>query len=518
MRCEASDGEDPATEYRVRRIVFGEYSFMHIVFAAPECAPWVKTGGLGEVLGALPQAVAALGHRVTLYLPYYRAVRLGMEEQPDAAVPSVVLQSLTIPFPEGNRFVRVLDGGMRDGVETFLIDCPEFFDREGVYGPPGKNYPDNALRFGLYGRAVLESTKLLGVPDVFHLHDWQAAFVSILLHSTYADDPMLRDVATVYTIHNGGYQGKFPKENLRELLLPASLAQGDALVSGVELNPFLAALRFSDAVTTVSPTYADELKTPDYGEGLEAVYRKRGEAFTGILNGIDADAWNPAHDPHLAAHYSADDLRGKRECRRDLLHAFAADDTPNHTAVVGIVSRIAAQKGFDLIAEAMDRLAEMDVLLLVVGRGEPELEATMHELSGRYPNRLRVSQQFSEALAHKVQAGSDMTLMPSRYEPSGLTQLYSLHYGTVPVARATGGLRDSVRDGENGNGFLFEEYSSDALVQAIERALQEFADSDRWNQRMRRGMVQDWSWTEPARAYVDVYQRAIAAHAERLQR
>ncbi|WP_419806283.1 glycogen synthase [Terriglobus sp.] len=486
---------------------------MHIVFVAPECAPCVKTGGLGEVLGALPAAIASLGHRITMFVPYYRTVRLAMETQPDATVPSVVLESVTIPFPERNRFVRVLDGGNHGGVQTYLIDCPEFFDREDVYGPPGENYPDNALRFGLYCRAVLEACKLLGVPDVFHLHDWQASFVSILLHTTYAADPLLRDAATVFTIHNGGYQGMFPPGQLRDLLLPAALFTGGALATDSKVNPFLGALRNSDAVTAVSPSYAEELKTPEYGEGLEKVYRERGDAFSGILNGIDADEWNSAIDPHLAAHYSANDLEGKQECRRDLLHAFDADGTADHTAVVGMVSRLAAQKGFDLIAGAMSELAELDLLLLIVGRGEPELEESFRELAEIYPKHLRVSPEFHETLAHKVQAGADMTLMPSRYEPSGLTQMYSLRYGTVPIVRATGGLRDTVQDGEDGNGFAFTEYTSDALVTTVKRALAEFADTANWQERMRRGMRADLSWKRAAAEYVAVYERAVAAHA-----
>ena len=492
---------------------------MHIIFAVPECAPCVKTGGLGEVLGALPAAIASLGHRSTVYVPYYRAVRLGMETQPDAIVPPVVLQSLTVPFPGANRFVQILDGGTRKDVQTYLVDCPEFFDRDGVYGPPGENYPDNALRYGLYCRAVIEASKLLGVPDIFHLHDWQAALLAILLHTTYAADPLLQHAASVFTIHNGGYQGLFPPEQLVELLLPESLLDEDALLTDGKVNPFLGALRYSDAVTTVSSSYAEELKTPEYGEGLEAVYRERGDAFTGIVNGIDAEEWDPATDQHLAAHYTAEDLGGKRECRRDLLHGFAADDTADQTAVIGIVSRLAAQKGFDLIAEAMPRLAKLDVLLLIVGKGEPELEAQFQELARRHPEHLRVNSDFHEALAHKVQAGADMTLMPSRYEPSGLTQMYSLRYGTVPVVRATGGLRDTVQDGPDGDGFAFVEYTGRALLETLGRALAEFADRPRWQARMRRCMSSDMGWDLPSREYIRVYEQAAAARAaERFQR
>ncbi|GAA3767357.1 glycogen synthase [Terriglobus aquaticus] len=485
---------------------------MHIVFVAPECAPRVKTGGLGEVLGALPAAIAGLGHRVTVYVPLYRSLRLDMEEQ--GAAP-VVLESLTLPGPGSNRFARVLDGGTDRDVQFYLVDCPELFDREGVYGPPGENYLDNAVRFGLYCRAVLEAVKQLGVPDVLHLHDWQAAFAAIYLATSYAADPMLGRVATVYTIHNGGYQGLFPPEQLTDLLLPLSLFSSGVLRADKQVNPFAGAVRSSDLVTTVSPGYAEELKTPEFGEGLEEVYCQRGRDFVGILNGIDEEEWDPATDPHLAAHYSIEDLTGKRECRADLLRAFGADEVADSTAVIGMVSRLAGQKGFDLIAEAMPKLAEMNLVLLIVGRGEPAVEAQFRDLADKYPDRLRVSPDFSEELAHKMQAGADMTLMPSRYEPSGLTQMYSLRYGTVPVVRATGGLRDTVQEWEEGNGFVFEEYTSGALLAAVGRALKEFADRERWRARVQRGMAVRRGWDGPAREYDAEYRRAVEAHAAR---
>lgn len=486
---------------------------MHIVFVAPECAPRVKTGGLGEVLGALPAAIAALGHQVTLFVPMYRCIREQLAQE--GAEPPAVLESLTLPGPGSNRFARVVDGGVSSGVRTFLVDCPELFDREGVYGPQGENYPDNAVRFGLYCRAVLESCKQLGIPEVLHLHDWQAAFASIFLHTTYATDPLLGKVATVFTIHNGGYQGLFAPEQLGDLLLPAALFSSDALQVEDKVNPFLGAVLYSDAITTVSPGYADELKTAEFGEGLDGLYREREQDFFGILNGIDLEEWDPASDSSLAANYSVDDLAGKRACREDLLRTFGVRDCPDGTAVIGMVSRLAAQKGFDLIAEAMPDLAKLNAILLIVGRGEPAVEKQFRELAEQYPDHLRVSPDFSEALAHKMQAGADMTLMPSRYEPSGLTQMYSLRYGTVPVVRATGGLRDTVQEGEEGNGFVFSEYTSGAMLDAIRRALKVFADKDRWQAMMRRGMAVDRGWAEPAREYEAVYRHAIAAHAER---
>lgn len=483
---------------------------MHIVFAASESAPWVKTGGLGEVIGALPQAIAGLGHRVTLFLPFYRTVAEQFEEQGDTYGLPVAIPSLTVPFPGYNRFVRLLNGGERDGVQTYFVDCPGMFDREGLYGTPSMAYPDNAERFGLYCRAVIEAAKVLGVPDVFHAHDWQAALVPVLLRTVYESDPALRGAASVFTVHNAGYQGEFPRSALRTLLLPESLYTPDLMEAYGRLNLFKGGLLFADALTTVSGHYADELLTREYGAGLDGVFRQRQEVMTGILNGVDYSSWDPSRDSHIAAHYSAAELAGKRECRRDLLHAFGADGVGEETAVIGVVSRLTSQKGFDLLSEIMDDLAIEDTILLVLGTGEEHFERLFRGLAERYPAKLKVQIYFDETMAHKVEAGSDMSLMPSRYEPSGLAQMYSLRYGTVPVVRATGGLEDTVTEGPEGDGFRFEEYTGEALLRAIRRALRAFQDRNTWEARMRRGMAKDFKWDRPAAEYVTVYEKVAA--------
>src|SRR5277367_3127159 len=293
---------------------------MHIVFAASECAPWAKTGGLADVVSALPRTLAKFGHKISVFLPYYRQVA--------KAVPNrrVVLPSVTIPFPSYNRFVRILDGSVAEGVQTYFVDCPELFDRESFYGTPSGDYPDNAERFGLLSRAIIEASKIIGVPDVFHVHDWQAAMLPVMLRSIYYFDPVLRHVPAVLTIHNAGYQGWFPPQTIEKLLLPWDMFTPDKLEHYDKFNFLKGGLVFSDYLTTVSPTYAKELQTPEFGARMDGTFRSRSGDLRGILNGVDYRAWDPEHDSKLAAHYSAENLEGKAECRKDLLHAYGLNN------------------------------------------------------------------------------------------------------------------------------------------------------------------------------------------------
>jgi starch synthase len=477
---------------------------MHIVFAASECSPWARTGGLGDVVSALPKALAKLGHRVSVFLPYYRQVAKAVPDAP------VVLPSLTIPFPSYSRFVRILDGGVVDGVQNYFVDCPELFDRESFYATPSGDYPDNAERFGLLSRAVIEASKLLGVPDVFHVHDWQTAMLAVLLRSTYYFDPVLRHVPVVLTIHDVAYQGWFPPQTIEKLLLPWDLFTFDKLQQYDTLDFLKGGIVYADAITTVSRKYAEEIQSAEFGNGLEGALRKRNDLI-GILYGVDYREWDPATDPHIAAHYSADKLAGKKECRRDLLHAFGLEGVGEDTAVIGVVSRFATQKGFDLIVEIMDRLVEQDMVLVILGKGEEYYERVLVEMANRHPAKVRVHVTYDPVMAHKIEAGSDIFLMPSRYQPAGLSQIYSLRYGTVPVVRATGGLDDTIDEQPlgGGNGFKFWGYNSSALLDALLRALSTFRNKEEWTQMMKRGMAQNFSWDAPAKEYVRVYERAI---------
>ena len=478
---------------------------MEIVFAASECAPWAKTGGLADVVSALPKTLVKMGHRVSVFLPYYRQVAKLVPS------PRVVLPSVTIPFPNYNRFVRILDGGVNEGVQIYFVDCPELFDRESFYATPSGDYPDNAERFGLLGRAIIEATKVLGVPDVYHVHDWQTAMLAVMLRSIYFFDPVLRHVPAVLTIHNAGYQGAFPPQTMEKLLLPWEMFTFDKLEQNDTLNFLKGGIVYADAITTVSRTYAEEIQTAEFGNGLEGtLQRRRGDLF-GILNGVDYEEWDPAVDRHIAAHYSVKNLDGKKECRRDLLHAFGFEGVSDQTAVIGVVSRFATQKGFDFIVDIVDRLVQEDMVLVMLGNGEEYYERLLVEVASRYPAKVRVQVKFDNVLAHKIEAGSDMFLMPSRYEPGGLNQIYSLRYGTVTIVRATGGLEDTIdeRADGGGNGFKFWGYDSEALLDAIRRALAAFRKKDEWTAMMRRGMAEDFSWDKPAAEYVRVYERVV---------
>ena len=477
---------------------------MHIVFAASECVPFSKTGGLADVVGSLPQALALHGHRVTVYVPRYRSTRL---ENPSKAIASI-----TVPFDDRYRFCSVLDGGAKAGVQYYFVDYPPFFDRDALYGTSLGDYHDNAERFTLFCRAVLEATKVLGVPAIFHCHDWQTALIPILLETLYREDPAFADSRCVFTIHNLGYQGLFPAEVLPLLMLPWDLFSMAKLEFYGKVNFLKGAIDAADYLTTVSRKYAQEIQTAEYGFGLEGVLRARAANLVGILNGVDYSEWNPATDPMIAANYSADDISGKAACKRDCLKEFGlAADT--QLPVLGIVSRFAGQKGFDLIQHVADRMAREDLIVIALGTGDREYEDMFRRLNKQYPQKFAVKIEFSNRLAHKIEAGADMFLMPSKYEPAGLNQLYSLKYGTVPIVRATGGLDDTIEQYDQatgkGTGFKFKEYSGEALLDTVKAAVSAFGDGPKWKKLMRYGMLQDYSWGVAAGEYVKVYERAM---------
>lgn len=479
---------------------------MHIAFAATECVPFSKTGGLADVVGALPHALAALGHQVTVYLPRYKQTKLPPET-------TTALRSVTIPFDDTYRFCSVLNGGRIGQVQFYFIDYPPFFERDALYGTSLGDYPDNAERFAMYCRAVIEASKILGVPDVFHCHDWQAALIPILLRSSYAQDPAFMHVPTVFTIHNMGYQGLFPPDTLPLLMLPWDLFTISKLEFFGKVNFLKGALVFADFVTTVSRKYSQEIQTAEYGFGLDGVLKSRSSTVVGILNGVDYTEWNPATDLYIAKPYSPADLDEKVENKKDLLATLGADKVDPELPTIGIVSRFAAQKGFDLLLLAMDRLVREELIICVLGTGDKGYEDMFRRLSKQYPNKVLVKIAYDNVLAHKIEAGADMFLMPSRYEPCGLNQIYSLKYGTVPIVRATGGLDDTVENWDaktgKGTGFKFVEYSAEALLSTIRTALTAYKDREGWQKLMCNGMAKDYSWGASAREYVKVYERAL---------
>ena len=486
---------------------------MRVVFAASECVPFSKTGGLADVVGALPRALVAAGHQVSVYLPRYRQTLLQ-----DART---VVKSVTVPFDDRYRFCSVVSGGERAGVSFYFVEYPPFFDRDALYGTSAGDYPDNAERFALFSRAVLEASKIIGVPQVFHCHDWQSALIPVLLRTQYAEDPAFRDVASVFTIHNMGYQGLFPPDTLPLLTLPWDLFTISKMEFFGQVNFLKGALIFSDFITTVSKKYSQEIQTTEFGFGLEGVLRSRSSTVTGILNGVDYDEWSPEKDKFIVTRYAPNDLSGKTRCRQDLLETFGiskADarmpvitNADSRLPVIGIVSRFAAQKGFDLIAQIMERLAREEMIIVALGNGDKTYEDLFLRLSKQFPQKIAVKVAYDNAIAHKIEAGSDMFLMPSRYEPCGLNQIYSLKYGTVPIVRATGGLDDTIEHWDprtgKGTGFKFTDYNGEALLLTIKEALRAFRDQNSWQQLMRNGMSKDFSWNTSAKEYVRVYER-----------
>lgn len=476
---------------------------MRILFVASEGLPFSKTGGLADVVEALPKALVAQGHEVAVVLPRYRGT--------EAA--SVVMPSLTIPMGGARlRFPAIVDGALLGGVRYFFVDDPGYFDREGVYGAAGKDYPDNAERYAEFCRAAIEIAKHIWPADVFHCHDWQAALVPVLLRTSYSDDSLVKNTPVVFTIHNMGYHGQFARDVLDRVGIPATVFHPEGLEFYGSVNLLKGGLVYSDYLTTVSRKYSEEIQTREFGHGLDGVARKRAECLVGILNGVDYGAWDPSKDPLIPANYSAKDLGGKQTCKQDLLETFGLPHEHLERPVIGIVSRFADQKGFDLIAEKAHELMKEDLVLVVLGAGDKKYERLFGALAATYPGRVGLKIAYDNALAHKVEAGSDMFLMPSRYEPSGLNQMYSLKYGTVPIVRATGGLDDSIQpfDVEHGTGtgFKFKEYSGTALLYAVRQALHHYMDERIWKRIQLNGMAKDFSWKGPAREYANLYEAA----------
>ena len=481
---------------------------MRIVFVASECVPFAKTGGLADVVGALGPELAKLGHEVTVYLPLYACVRRQLPEKLTYAV-----RSITIPFQHSKRKAGIVDGGKRAGVQYYFVNCPELFDREGLYGTAAGDYPDNAERFALFCRAVLEASKKLGVPQIFHVHDWQTALIPVYLRTVYASSRLLGRAGVVLTIHNAAYQGAFPAATTEQLLFPWEIFTMDKVEQHNKFNFLKGGMVYAEILTTVSRKYAQEIQTPEFGEGLDSVLRGRAADLRGILNGVDYAEWNPATDPKLAANYSPENLDGKKLCRADLLEAFGLEMVEDSTPVIGIVSRLVEQKGFDLVEQIAGRLSELNVAVVALGAGEPSYEKFFRDWA--FWNRANVAVRigYDNTLAHKIEAGADMFLMPSLYEPCGLNQIYSLKYGTVPVVRATGGLDDTIEDWNpekgTGTGFKFKGLRAEGLWEAIGRALAAFEDKAGWKRLMLNGMAQDYGWGQSAREYEAVYEEAV---------
>jgi starch synthase len=471
-----------------------------------EAVPFSKTGGLADVLGALPTALARLGWDVTLALPRYRGTTGGR-----------LVGGASIVIGGYQADVGFHEHSLGDDVRAVLIDEPSLYDRESLYAVGPADYPDNPRRFGLLVRAAFEYVIRRGVrPAVVHAHDWQAGLAPVYLKSIFASHPVLGGVPSVFTIHNMAYQGLCEPDWLPRLDLPWDMLGINRMEFWGKISFLKAGITDADMITTVSPQYAREIQTPEFGCGFDGVLRQRSADLVGILNGIDTTVWNPAHDRHIPAPFSVEDLSGKRKAKAAVLcrYGMRADLPAMGRPLVGMISRMVDQKGLDLIESIGHDLPQLGAGFVVLGTGDEKYQMFWRNLAARYPDRIGVQIGFDEGLAHLIEAGADLFLMPSRFEPCGLNQMYSLRYGTVPVVRRVGGLADTVvdfaghgGDGSGATGFVFEPYTPEALLRTLRRALAVFESQGQWRAIQRAGMAQDHSWDRSAREYVKIYRR-----------
>jgi starch synthase len=500
---------------------------LRVLVASSEVAGLAKTGGLADVAASLPRALAGRGHQVAVIMPYYTAVRRSgvVVEKTGAA----------LPVPVGGRTLacRLLRTRLPNSdVPVYLVEHPPFFERDdgpgrGLYQQtmPGgykADYPDNAERFVFFSRAVLEAVPFLGfTPGVIHANDWQTGLVPVFLNEAYRTKPGYRDLRSVFTIHNIAYQGMYPPEVMRLTGLPGWLFQPSQLEFHGHLNFLKAGVVFADAVNTVSPTYAREIQTPDFGCGLDGLLRQVRGKLSGIVNGVDYADWDPAHDRHIATRYTAETVTtGKAACKAELQRRFGLPEKPD-APVLGMVARLVSQKGVDLVLSAAPGFLDLGCQLVFLGDGDPEYHDELTAFRARHPDQVGVYLGFNEALAHGVEAGSDLFLMPSRYEPCGLNQIYSLRYGTPPVVRATGGLADTIVNATEENlaagtatGFAFGEFSARALYETVKWALHLYRTRrPDFVQVIRTAMAQDWGWDRSAAEYEALYRKVTGARA-----
>ena len=478
---------------------------MKIAMVASEVTPFAKTGGLADVLGTLSVALQRLGHDVCVIVPAYRSALQGNFSLQETGI------KLSVPVADRQEEGTVLEAFIDKNVTVYLIRADQYFDREFLYGSPSGDYPDNAERFVFFSRAALELLRRHPV-DVAHCHDWQAALAVVLLKlqpSRYLETAAAK---TVFTLHNLGFQGVFPRSAWPLLNLDSSYFTPQFLEYYGNINFLKGGLLFADKITTVSPSYAQEIMTAGQGFGLEGVLQGRAADLVGILNGVDYQQWNPWIDPYLDCHYGENSLTVKGDCKRVLQRAVGLQEKSD-TPLIAMISRLTLQKGFDLVEEIFDSLLERDAQVVLLGNGEPRFERFFQTAAERYQGRVAVAIGFNEPLAHRIEAAADLFLMPSLYEPCGLNQMFSLKYATIPVVRAVGGLKDTVQDydaeSQTGTGFVFQEYNGKALLAAVDRGLAVYRDTQSWTGLRRRAMAMDYSWERSAKIYNNLYQQLL---------
>lgn len=484
---------------------------MNILMVTSEIVPFAKTGGLADVLGSLPQALKKLGCDVRVILPFYKMAK--------PVVKKALIEHGEISIPIGNERIvgSTLESRLLKDIPVYLVKQDAYYDRDELYTTAEGDYPDNAQRFIFLSQYALEACKQLAFkPDIIHLHDWQTGLIPVYLKTVYADDPFFRKTGTLYTIHNIAYQGLFEYELFEMTWLPHSTFTIDGFEYWGKMNFMKAGINFSDYINTVSQKYSQEIQTSEYGYGIDGVLRTRAHRLSGIMNGVDYSLWNPESDEFIAENYQSDDMSGKTQCKRDLLKKFKLPLRSMRLPLIGIVSRLADQKGFDLIERILPEVMTMDVLFVVLGTGDSKYHALLKDFARKYPAKIGVRLGFDNALAHKIEAGADMFLMASRYEPCGLNQIYSLKYGTVPIVRATGGLDDSIENFDpatgNGNGFKLQNYNAEELLATIKRAVECFRQPDVWQKIVQNGMAVDFSWDASAKRYLNLYHQIQKLH------
>ncbi len=485
---------------------------MKVFYLSSEIYPFAKTGGLADVAGTLPVSLKKLGVDIILAMPYYNKF-VEKHDPEDAGI------TLDVEF-NGEVFKTPVLKKEYRGVTTYFIRNDRYFDRDYLYGTPEGDYPDNPLRFGFFSVAALRLLEKLNFkPGIIHLNDWQTALIPVYLKNTDLF-PFLKDTKTILTIHNLAYQGTFPPDVLKSLMLPESLFNMEALEFYGKINFLKGGIVFSDVITTVSPTYAREIQTSEFGYGLEGVLYKRREHLFGILNGIDYDVWNPETDEYIYYNYSYGDFHYKKVLNKTHLQEDMGLPASSEIPLIGIVSRLAAQKGFDLLSDAMSELSRLDLQMVILGTGDKIYQDLLMDFGTKFPDKFAVKIDFDPVLARRIYAGSDMFLMPSRYEPCGLGQMIAMRYGTIPIVRKTGGLADTVEDftyeklkrdpgKRKGYGFSFGTYTHAHLIDAIKRALKVFKDQETWQQLIKIAMTRDFSWKSSAKEYVELYERVI---------
>ena len=494
---------------------------MKIVYVSSEIFPFSKTGGLADVAGSLPKRLAEAGCTIKIFSPKYYQV----DERKFELQYCHDIGELLIKAADHLRPVHVYRSSVKTGkkdVEVYFIDCPYYFYRNSIY----TNDPDENERFILFSKAVIESLqRLQWSPDIIHCNDWQAGLFPLYIKDNYSRDGMFDNTATLFTIHNIEYQGRFDASTVlkAEIKIPYFFPGGPVEFYG-DFSFLKAGIVFSDLINTVSKTYAQEILTPEYGAGLDGVLKDRKPDLFGIINGVDYNEWDPEKDAHTRYHFSSSDLKGKLKNKKFLLDRFSLPyikDIP----LIGIVSRLAGQKGFDIISEAFSSLMKLDAQWIILGSGEAKYEDLFLEMAKKYPEKAAVYIGFNNELSHLIEAGADIFLMPSRYEPCGLNQIYSLKYGTVPVVRKTGGLADTVKDwdealakGERtGTGFSFSKYDPVELLGTLERALERFKDKKTWQEIQVNGMNKEYSWERAAKEYLVLYKNAVAKRKQGLR-